>query len=71
MHNELLSCHMLMLLLQEGWPKETGDMHLWGHHDSAQTVDDHVLRSATAGLPDDGGSVSFVFRSGGVCVSPR
>lgn len=46
---------------QEGWPKETGDLHLWGHHLGCETVDDAILRDAgRRGGPDDG-YISFVF----------
>ena len=31
---------------QDGWPKETGDMHLWGHHHGCEGVNDAVLRAA-------------------------
>lgn len=31
---------------QNGWPKETGDMHLWAHHATAASVDDEALRRA-------------------------
>ena len=30
---------------QEGWPKETGDMHLWGHHHGCEGVNDVVRRT--------------------------
>ena len=29
-----------------GWPKETGDMHLWAHHLGCETVDDVALQVA-------------------------
>ena len=46
---------------QEGWPKETGDMHLWGHHLGTENVDDAVLRDAAKTQSDGEGTVSFVF----------
>ena len=44
---------------QEGWPKETGDMHLWGHHLGTEKVCDHTdaftcmqpLRAVTVSRP--------------------
>ena len=46
---------------QEGWPKETGDMHLWGHHLGTEKVDDPVLRDAAKTQYAGEGTVSFVF----------
>ena len=46
---------------QEGWPKETGDMHLWGHHLGCETVDDPILRDAGRKANETDGYVSFVF----------
>ena len=46
---------------QQGWPKETGDLQLWGHHASASTVDDAVLNAATRKGDVGFGKVSFVF----------
>ena len=46
---------------QEGYPKETGDMHLWRHHLGCETVDDPILRDAGRQLAPEDGSVSFVF----------
>jgi hypothetical protein len=41
---------------QNGWPKETGDMHLWAHHTSAASVDDEALRRAVRhSTPETGG----------------
>lgn len=46
---------------QEGYPKETGDLHLWGHHLGCETVDDSVLRDAGRQTAEGDGYVSFVF----------
>eukprot|EP00966_Prymnesium_polylepis_P147295 3402498-Prymnesium_polylepis.1 len=46
---------------QVGWPKETGDMHLWAHHVGCSTVDDHALRVAGVPQQESDGAVSFVF----------
>ena len=46
---------------QEGWPKETGDLHLWGHHLGCETVDDPLLRDAGRKGGEDEGYASFVF----------
>jgi len=47
--------------VQEGYPKETGDMHLWGHHLGCETVDDPILRDAGRQSAEGDGYVSFVF----------
>ena len=46
---------------QDGWPKETGDMHLWGHHYGCEGVNDTVLRTAGRRASPEEGAVSFVF----------
>lgn len=46
---------------QEGWPKETGDMHLWRHHLGCETVEDAVLRDAGRQSAPGDGYVSFTF----------
>ena len=46
---------------QDGWPKETGDMHLWGHHYGCEGVNDTVLRAAGRRASPEEGAVSFVF----------